>query len=71
MEQTYAKLADAWRGFYDSLGVDDGRAVMFQVQAEPLGRRVLQILPAMQKQQNEAVQVAEARDARVTRLTDR
>ncbi len=72
LEQTYSQLAEAWRGFYGTLGLDPGRALGFQVQAEPLGRRVaIQLLPALQAQQARRVEEAEAEFEAVARLTQR
>ena len=72
LEQTYAQLAAAWRGFYSTLGLDPGRALAFQVMAEPLGRRVaIQLLPALQAEQVQRVQDTEVEFAAVTRLTQR
>lgn len=72
LQQTYSKLAPAWRGFFETLGVDEAKNVVFKLQAEPLGRRVLRdILPKVQKQQDELVTRARARFDEVTRLTDR
>lgn len=71
LEQTYVKLAGAWRAFYDALGVDEGRTIAAQVQGEPLGRSVLGEVLRMQKQQTDNVQQAEARFEEVSRLTAR
>lgn len=72
LQQTYAKLAPAWRGFFETLGVDEAKNVVFKLQAEPLGRRVLQqILPKVQKQQDDLVTQARRSFDDVTRLTDR
>jgi len=72
LQQTYAKLAEAWRGFFETLGVDEARNVSFKLQAEPLGRRVVQqILPKVQAQQDELVTRARKSFEDVTRLADR
>ena len=72
LQQTYAKLAIAWKGFFETLGVDETKNVVFKLQAEPLGRRVLrEILPKVQAQQDELVARARASFDEVTKLTDR
>ena len=72
LEQTYRKLAVAWRGFFETLGVDEAKNVVFKLQAEPLGRRVLRdILPRVQAEQDELVTRARQSFDEVTRLTDR
>lgn len=72
LQQTYGQLADAWRRFYDYLGVEQGWALAFQVKAEPLGRRVLlDILPPLQQRQNERVRDAQERFATISRRTER
>ena len=71
LQQTYLQLADAWRRFYDYFGVEQGWALAFQVRAEPLVRRVINdLLPSLQKQQNERVQQAQAEFAAITRWTE-
>lgn len=71
LEQTYVKLSAAWRGFFDNLGVDDAKNVAAQLEAEPIGKRVLdQILPKMQSQQDESVKQARQSFDDVTRRTD-
>ncbi len=72
LEQTYAKLAEAWRQFYEYLSKEPGWAVAFQVRAEPLRTRVLTtMLPALVKQQQALADDAEARFASVSTLTQR
>ena len=72
LEQTYATLSAAWRGFFDNLGADESQYVAAQLKAEPLGKRVLsEILPRMQAQQDQSVTQARKRFEDVTRLTDR
>lgn len=72
LQQTYAKLADAWGRFYDYLGVDAGWATAFQVKAEPLARHVLtDLLPQLQTAQTLHVQEAQARFDRISRDTRR
>ena len=71
LEQTYVKLSAAWRVFFANLGVDDAKYVGAQLQAEPLGRQVLQqILPRMQAQQDQSVTLARQTFDDVTRRTD-
>jgi HAMP domain-containing protein len=72
LQQTYSRLAVAWRGFFETLGVDESKNVVFKLQAEPLGRRVLQtILPKVQAEQDGLVMRARQSFDDVTRLTDR
>lgn len=72
LDTTFNELAEAWRRFYDYLGVEPGWALAFQVKAEPLGRRVvIQQLPALQRQQAQRVDEAEQQFAEVTRQTQR
>lgn len=72
LQQTYARLAVAWRGFFETLGMDESKNVVFKLQAEPLGRRVLRdILPKVQTQQDELVTRARENFDAVTQLTDR
>ncbi len=72
LQQTYTALAESWNGFYDNLGLDAGRTLEFQLKAEPLGRRVaIQLLPALEAQQAQRVQDAEAEFGAVTQLTQR
>jgi class 3 adenylate cyclase len=76
LEQTYAKLAEAWRAFFETLGVNDTKHVTANVTAklaaERLGQNVLkQIFPKMQRQQDQSVAEATKRFDDVTRLTDR
>ena len=72
LEQVYQPLSEAWRTFFNSLGVDETRYVAAQLKAEPLGKRVLSdILPQMQAQQDRSVTQARRRFEDVTRLTDR
>jgi len=68
--QTYLQLAEAWRRFYDYFGVEQDFAVAFQVKAEPLGRRVMELLPPLQQHQNERVQEAQAEFVAITRRTE-
>jgi class 3 adenylate cyclase/HAMP domain-containing protein len=71
LEQTYAELSAAWREFFANLGVDDAKYVGAQLQAEPLGRQVLQqILPRVQAQQDQSVTLARQSFDDVTRRTD-
>lgn len=72
LRNTYAQLAPAWQGFFETLGVDEASNVRFKLRAEPLGRQVLrQILPKVQKQQDDLVARARDRFEEVTRVTDR
>jgi class 3 adenylate cyclase/HAMP domain-containing protein len=72
LAQTFGELAEAWRRFYDYLGVEPGWALAFQVKAEPLGRRVvIQLLPTLRTQQAQRVFEAEQQFGEVTRLTQR
>lgn len=72
LRHTYDALGAAWRGFFETLGVDEARNVAFKLQAEPLGRRVLRgQLPALQQQQESLVAQASRRFDEVTKLTDR
>ena len=72
LEKTYAKLADAWRQFYEYLSTEPGWAVAFQIRAEPLRTRVLKdILPPLVDQQKALADDAEARFARIATLTRR
>ena len=71
LQQTYAKLADAWGRFYDYLGVDAGWATAFQVKAEPLARHVLDLLPKLQAAQTAHMQEVQARFDRISRGTRR
>src|SRR3989442_1627835 len=72
LEQTYGNLAEAWRKFYEYLGVEQGWALAYQVRAEALSRDILvELLPQLQRQYTERVQQAETEFATVTRLTER
>jgi class 3 adenylate cyclase/HAMP domain-containing protein len=71
LEQAYVKLSAALRAFFGNLGVDDAKNVAAQLEAEPVGKRVLeQILPKMQAQQDESVKLARQSFDDVTRRTD-
>jgi class 3 adenylate cyclase len=71
LEKTYAKLAEYWKQWYEYLGSEQAFALTYQIMAEPLGRRVvIDIMPALQKQQELRVGEAEARFKSVTRLTE-
>ena len=73
LQQTYAKLADAWGRFYDYLGTEAGWATAFQVKAEPLARRVLAdkvgLLPRLEAAQTSHVLEAQAQFDRINRDT--
>jgi class 3 adenylate cyclase/HAMP domain-containing protein len=73
LQQTYAKLADAWRRFFDYLGTEAGWATAFQVKAEPLARRVLAdrvgLLPRLEAAQTSHVLEAQAQFDRINRDT--
>jgi class 3 adenylate cyclase/HAMP domain-containing protein len=72
LQQTYAKLADAWKRFYDYLGTEAGWATAFQVKAEPLAARVLNkggLLPRLQAAQTAHVFEAQAQFDRINRDT--
>jgi hypothetical protein len=72
LSKTFGELAEAWRRFYDYLGVEPAWALAFQVKAEPLGRRVvIEQLPALQQQQAQRVEEAEQEFGAVTQLTQR
>jgi class 3 adenylate cyclase len=72
LQQTYAKLADAWGRFYDYLGADATWATAFQVKAEPLARHALiELLPPLQTAQTSHVQEAQAQFDRISRDTSR
>jgi class 3 adenylate cyclase len=71
LQQTYAKLAENWKRFYDYLGVDAGWATAFQVKAEPLAGHVLDLLPRLQVAQTAHMQEAQARFDRISRDTRR
>jgi class 3 adenylate cyclase/HAMP domain-containing protein len=72
LEQTYGDLADAWRKFFEYLGVEQGWALAYQVRAEPLSRGILgDLLPQLQRQQTDRLRQAQAEFASVTRLTER
>lgn len=62
LQQTYAKLAPAWRNFFESLGVDEAKAVAGQLEAEKYGGEVLdKLLPDMRKRHDDGA--AEARQS--------
>lgn len=71
LQQTYAKLADAWGRFFDYLGSEAGWATAFQVKAEPLAGRLVDLLPKLQEQQTSHVQQAQARFVQIGRDTRR
>jgi class 3 adenylate cyclase len=71
LQQTYAKLAEDWKRFYDYLGVDAGWATAFQVKAEPLARHVIDLLPKLQAAQTAHMQQAQARFDRISQDTRR
>lgn len=71
LDKTFNELAEDWRRFYDYVGVEPVWAVAFQVKAEPLSRRVLQLLPQIERLQNQRVLDAEERFATVSRVTQR
>jgi class 3 adenylate cyclase len=72
LEHTYQELADAWRKFYEHLGGERGRALAYQIRAEPLSRGILvDLLPQLQRDQTERVRQAEVEFASVTSLTER
>ena len=71
LEKTYKELGEDWKLWFDYLGSEQAFAVAYQIKAEPLGQRVLtKILPALQVQQTQRVEEAQARFASVTRWTE-
>jgi class 3 adenylate cyclase len=72
LEHTYATLADAWRTFFASLGVDEMKNVSAKLKAEPIGNKVLsEILPGMQAEQDGDVAKASQDFDAATRLANR
>lgn len=71
LEATYGRLAENWRQFYSYLARDRTFAVAFQLKSEPLGRRVLELAPALVREQDELASAAQADFDRTSRLTDR
>ena len=71
LEQTYAKLAPAWKNFFESLGVDEAKAVSAQLEAEKYGGEVLRkVLPALRKQHDDGAEQASKSFEDTTRLTE-
>jgi class 3 adenylate cyclase len=72
LEKTYGSLSEAWKTFFDNLGVDEFKYTAAQLKAEPIGSQVLdRILPAMQSEQNDDVTRARKEFEDTTRVTDR
>jgi len=72
LESTYASLSQAWKAFYDYLGVEQAWAVASAAKADPLSFRLqTEILPRLQEVENRRVEMAEASFAQVEALTNR
>jgi signal transduction histidine kinase/ActR/RegA family two-component response regulator len=71
LASSVADLSEAWRVFYQNLGVDQGAAITALVtRAEPMSQRVLhEILPALQREERTLVEQASANFFSVARLT--
>jgi class 3 adenylate cyclase len=72
IEQSYAQLADAWKGFYQFLGASQELALAQLMRADPLSQRLLMVmLPRLDGDQQTRVRDAKAESARVQSLTAR
>lgn len=72
VQKQYEELAQAWRNFYEYLGVEQTWAVANAVRAEPLSLRLQRhTLPALLTSEQEHVLLAQNEFARVEKLSDR
>jgi serine phosphatase RsbU (regulator of sigma subunit) len=72
LESSYASVAQAWKAFYEYLGVEPAWAVASAAKADPLSFRLqTEILPRLQEVENRRVEMAEARFSEVEALTNR
>jgi signal transduction histidine kinase len=71
--RSFGALSVSWRIFYENFGRNQSRAITEEVMhAEPLGRQVIQeMLPQLQKHENDSVAAASEHFYDVARLTDR
>ncbi len=72
IQQTYADVAKAWKGFYEYLGIEQTWALANIVKADPLSLRLqTELLPAFEKAEHERVDRAQATSTRVQKITFR
>jgi class 3 adenylate cyclase len=61
LDDTFRKLADHWRGFYQFWGVNQGFALAESVRADPLAKHLLaELLPNLQEKEKQRVRDAQA-----------
>jgi signal transduction histidine kinase len=72
-DNSFRDLSKSWRIFYENFGRNQSVAITEEVMhAEPLGHQVIQeMLPQLQKHENDSVEVASEHFYSVARLTDR
>lgn len=70
LEAGFASLAQAWKTFYEYLGVEPTWAVASAAKADPLSLRLqTELLPRLQEAEDQQVKMAEARFSEVEELT--
>jgi serine phosphatase RsbU (regulator of sigma subunit) len=71
LESTYSSLSQAWKTFYDNLGVEPAWAIASAAKADPLSFRLqTQILPQIEAMEKDRVRTVEVSLARVESLTN-
>lgn len=70
LEASFGSLAQAWKAFYEYLGVEPTWAVASAAKADPLSVRLqTELLPRLQEAEDRQVKMAEARFSEVEKLT--
>ena len=72
-KNTFGKLSDSWRTFYENFGRNQPRAMTeIAIRTEPLSRKVmLELLPKLQQDEKNRVESASTQFYDVARITDR
>jgi len=69
---TYNQLGEAWLGFYQYMGTEQTVSLAQLIRADPLTRRLLvQLLPELEKSEQQRVHTAELQSTSVARFTER
>jgi serine phosphatase RsbU (regulator of sigma subunit)/DNA-binding transcriptional MerR regulator len=72
LQSTVGNLTDAWRGFYDNMGIDQTYVIANVAKADPLSYKLLTVtLPQMQAREKQRVESDRTEFARVGKLTNR
>jgi len=72
LADTYSKLLEAWKGFYQYLGIEQGVALAHLIRADPLTQQLLTVMiPSLEEGEQQRVETAQAEFVRVAQLTDR